>query len=57
MKPVNKYLSYQTETKCGQTDVRTTDGQMDGRMDICWVLPLFKVPNNHPKSTQQSVTE
>ena len=33
MKSVYKYLSYQTETKYGQTDVRTTDTQTDERTD------------------------
>ena len=23
--------------------------------NICWVLPLFKVPNNHPKSTNNQL--
>ena len=31
--PFYKYLSYRTETKCGRTDVRTTDRRKDGRTD------------------------
>ena len=31
--PFIKYLCYRTETKCGRTYVRTTDGRTDGRTD------------------------